>query len=107
MSSAPTPAPPLQLHPQAAAALDHLVHAMGQPLTILQSCALVRLRPLPSLEEAEAFVAEMAGEVDRLTHLYRSLRDLVENASRPAVEIAKPGSAREEISAAEKIAASV
>ena len=78
-SSAQTP--PLQISAETAATLDHLVHAMGQPLTILQACALVRLRPFSSLDEAAAFAADMAGEVDRLSNLYGTLRDLVEGAS--------------------------
>lgn len=96
MNNASTRTSPLHLSPETAAALDHLLHAMGQPLSILQACALVRLRPLSSLDQAEAFAADMAGEVDRLTLLYRSLRHLVEHILNPPEESGLENTAPEE-----------
>lgn len=78
MSSQPTMgAPGLHFSGAMAEALDECLHAMGQPLTVLQSCVLFQRRPPTDVAEANAFVGEMIEEVARVTALYGCLRDLV------------------------------
>ena len=54
--------------------MEELLHAMGRPLTILQTCRLAKL--LPRNDQSDV-LAEMAGEVERLTELYRGIRDVL------------------------------
>lgn len=66
--------PALDLAAPVATLVAELLHEMGQPLTTLQGC---RLLPLLAAEERDALVCDMAGQVDRVTELYRELRSLL------------------------------
>ena len=57
-----------------AARMAELLHELGQPLTTLQGC---RLLPLLAEDDRNALASEMAGQVDRVTELYRELRCLL------------------------------
>ena len=70
-----------------AALMAELLHEMGQPLTTLQGC---RLLPLLEAGDREALAAEMAGQVDRVTALYRGLRGLFAAAMPVDAEAANP-----------------
>ena len=56
-----------------AALVAELLHEMGQPLTTLGSC---RLLPLLAPADRDELVSEMAGQVERVTEIYRGLRSL-------------------------------
>lgn len=61
------------------AELTHeLLHAMGQPLTILQMCRLFVASPETISEQTMALLPELAEQVERVTELYRGVRSLFE-----------------------------
>ena len=68
--ASPAPAVPAPL----ATLITDLLHEMGQPLTTLQGCQLL---PLLAVDDRDALAAEMAGQVERITTLYRALRQLL------------------------------
>ncbi len=57
---------------------SELLHAMGQPLTILQTCRLLTGAPQVDAERAMDLLPEMAEQVERITELYRGVRSLFE-----------------------------
>ena len=67
-----SPAPPVPA--PIARLITDLLHEMGQPLTTLQGC---RLFPLLAAGDRDALAAEMSGQVERMTELYRALRQLL------------------------------
>lgn len=58
--------------------LGELLHAMGQPLTILQMCRLSAALPDLERDSASTLLPEMAEQVERVTDLYRGVRILFE-----------------------------
>ena len=55
-----------------------MLHAMGQPLTTLQSCRLFAHRPEKLAAGNASLLQEMADQVDQVTELYRALRLLLD-----------------------------
>ena len=54
---------------------------MAQPLTVLQTCVLIASKPeLESLISPELF-SEMAGEIERVTTMYRRIQELISSAT--------------------------
>lgn len=58
-------------------ALAEGLHAMAQPLTILQSCVLIAAKPELAKMATPEMLGDMAGEVERICGLFRCLQDLV------------------------------
>ncbi len=58
-----------------------LLHAMGQPLTALQICVLLRDHGMSPLDSCDDLLADMAKQVTSLTRLFSSLRSLLECGS--------------------------
>ena len=59
-------------------ALAEGLHAMAQPLTILQSCVLIAAKPELAKMATPEMLGDMAGEVERMCGLFRCLQDLVQ-----------------------------
>lgn len=72
-------------------ALAEGLHAMAQPLTILQGCVLIAARPELAKIATPEILGDMAGEVERMCGLFRCLQDLVgangEDGRRSEVEV--------------------
>ncbi len=60
-----------------------LLHAMGQPLTALQMCVLLRDHGWPTGASDNDLLTDMADQVTSLTRLFASLRNLIEHGSLP------------------------
>ena len=58
-------------------ALAEGLHAMAQPLTILQSCVLIAAKPELAKMATPEMLGDMAAEVERMCGLFRCLQDLV------------------------------
>ena len=69
--------PELRLRGPARRVMHELVHAMGQPLTILQMGRVLASKGGGG-GDAGQVLEELAGQVDSLTEMYRALRMLIE-----------------------------
>ena len=60
-----------------------LLHAMGQPLTSLQMCVLLRDAPPADSGSVGRYLPEMADQVTVLSRLFRTLRRVLEPGAKP------------------------
>ncbi len=58
-------------------AISSTLHAMAQPLTVLQSCVLLATMPDLLKSASPDLLQDLAGEVQRLSATYAGLRDLL------------------------------
>ncbi len=56
--------------------LNEMLHALGQPLTALQTCRL--LARIPQVRADENVLEEMANQIDTVTEIYQALRMVLE-----------------------------
>ncbi len=85
--------PELTLRGPARQVLHELVHAMGQPLTILQMGRVLASKGGADADYGQV-LGEVAGQVDSLTEMYRALRMLIEASEAEAEEMEVAGMLR-------------
>lgn len=68
----------ITMEPTPGSLVRDLLHAMGQPLTGLQMCVLLRDHGRPTGASSDELLADMAEQVTILTRLFATLRNLLE-----------------------------
>ncbi len=69
------------------ALVQDLLHAIGQPLTSLQMCVLLRDQPAWDLTEIASVMHDMAGQVTLLSRLFETLRRILDVEPAPRVTL--------------------